>query len=107
VRGEGAALVDELSGLVERVVRRERLLGHRLDTRGAVGQGPAQRISRPRLTSPALIVSIALCCRHTSSLAEDADRAAFRMPVIAALRAADAIITYLQTHSTASASTMP
>jgi hypothetical protein len=29
------------------------------------------------------------------------------MPVIAALRAADAIITYLQTHSTASASTMP
>ena len=67
---ERAASVDELSSLPERLLRRQGFLRHRLDAPGAIGQWPAQRVSRPCLTSTTLGVPITLSSSHTTSVPE-------------------------------------
>ena len=67
---ERAASVDELSSRPERLLRRQGFLRHRLDAPGAIGQWPAQRVSRPCLTSTTLGVPITLSSSHTTSVPE-------------------------------------
>ena len=81
---EGPAGVDEFSSLLERLVWRQRFLRHRLDAISAIWQWPAQRVSRPCLTSATLSVPISLCSRHAVSLPEEAEAGLSRLRLFGA-----------------------
>jgi hypothetical protein len=68
VGGEGTANLHELSSCPECLFRRQRLLRHRLDAFGAVGQRPAQPVARPCLASTTRGVPVTIRVPHATSL---------------------------------------
>jgi hypothetical protein len=68
VGGEGTADVHERSSCQEGLFRRQRLLRHRLDPFGAIGQRPAQRVARPCLAGTSFGVPVTIRTLHATSL---------------------------------------
>ena len=73
---ERAALAQEVHRLLDRLVRRQRLLGHRLHPLRPVGQGPAERVTGTGLSGSALLVAVTrsrqTAVRHVDRGGEDA-----------------------------------
>ena len=59
VRRERPPGLDQLAGSGQRLGRRQRLLGHRLDPHGVVGQRPPELVAGPRLARATESVAVA------------------------------------------------